>query len=179
MIWIVRYSITSPVVFLILTTFCGCGKSNPVAIIETDKGNIAVELHLEAAPQTVENFINLIQQGFYDGLTFHRHEPGFVIQGGDPKGDGTGGPPWKIPGEFQIPELLEKMPIHEKGVVAMARTANPDSAGSQFYICLNSDPNRYHHLEGKYTTFGRVVEGLDVVDLLRKGDKMNRVKLKR
>lgn len=179
MISIVRCSITSGVVILTLITYCGCGTSNPVAIIETDKGKIAVELLNDAAPQTVENFINLIQQGFYDGLKFHRHEPGFVIQGGDPKGDGTGGPPWKIPGEFQIPELREKMPRHEKGVVAMARTANPDSAGSQFYICLNPDPYRYRHLEGKYTTFGRVIEGLDVVVLLRKGDKMNRVKLKR
>lgn len=179
MIWIVRNSIAFGAALLTLMTYCGCGKSNPIAMIETDKGRFAVELYPEAAPKTVENFITLIQQGFYDGLTFHRYEPGFVIQGGDPKGDGTGGPPWKIPGEFQDPELREKMPKHEKGIVAMARSADPNSAGSQFYICLNPDLNRYRHLEGKYTTFGRVIEGLDVVDLLRVGDKMNRVTLKR
>lgn len=178
MIWIVRGSIAYSIVLLILITSCSCAKPNPTAIIETDKGRIAVELHPEAAPKTVENFITLIQQGFYDGLTFHRYEPGFVIQGGDPKGDGTGGPPWKIPGEFQDPDLREKMLRHEKGIVAMARSADPNSAGSQFYICLNPDPDRYRHLEGKYTTFGRVIEGLDVVDQLRKRDKMNRVTLK-
>ncbi len=178
MIWMVRDSIVFGAAFLVLMTCCGCEESNPTAIIETDKGKIAVELHTEAAPKTVENFITLVQQGFYDGLTFHRFEPGFVIQGGDPKGDGTGGPPWKIPGEFQDPELRAKMPRHEKGIVAMARSTDPNSAGSQFYICLNPEPNRYRHLEGKYTTFGRVIEGLDVVDQLRKGDKMNRVTLK-
>lgn len=179
MIYIVQYSLTFGAALLILISCFGCGESNPIAIIETDKGSIAVELLPEAAPITVENFITLIQQGFYDGLTFHRYEPEFVIQGGDPKGDGTGGPPWNIPGEFQDPELREKMPMHEKGVVAMARSVDPNSAGSQFYFCLNPDPNRYRHLEGKYTTFGRAINGIDVVDLLRKGDKMNRVTLKR
>lgn len=179
MIYIVQYSLTFGVVLLILMSCCGCGESNPIAMIETDKGRIAVELLPEAAPKTVENFITLVQQGFYDGLTFHRYEPGFVIQGGDPKGDGTGGPPWKIPGEFQDPELREKMPKHQKGTVAMARSADPNSAGSQFYICLNPDPKRYRHLEGKYAAFGRVIDGLDVVLLLRAGDKMNWVALKR
>ena len=161
-----------------LVIWCGCGKSNPTAMLETNKGKIVIELYPDAAPKTVENFATLIQQGFYDGLTFHRYDPGFVIQGGDPKGDGTGGPPWRIPGEFQDPQLRAKMPKHERGVIAMARTFDPNSAGSQFYICLNPDPNRYSHLEGKYTTFGRVIEGLEVVDQIRVGDKINKATLK-
>lgn len=163
--------------FLLMLAACsGDKKPAPTATIETNKGKIVIELYPDAAPKTVENFAcALIGQGFYDGLTFHRYAPGFVIQGGDPKGDGSGGPGWTIPGEFQDAKLSEKMPPHEKGVVAMARTRHPDSAGSQFYICLNPDPNRYTHLEGQYTTFGRVIEGTDVVDELRKGDRMNKV----
>lgn len=164
------------IIFLILIA-CG-GNGKPVVTIETDKGKIVIELYPDAAPVTVDNFLTLIDQGFYDGLVFHRYDPGFVIQGGDPKGNGKGGPGWTIPGEFQDPNLHAKMPAHERGTVAMARTRIPDSAGSQFYICLNPDSNRYHHLEGQYTAFGRVIKGLDVVDQIRVGDKMNRVKAK-
>ena len=164
---------------IIFTMIASCTSSGkPVVTIETDKGKIVIELYPDAAPVTVDNFLTLIDQGFYDGLVFHRYDPGFVIQGGDPKGNGKGGPGWTIPGEFQDPNLRAKMPAHEKGTVAMARTRIPDSAGSQFYICLNPDPNRYRHLEGKYTAFGRVIKGLDVVDKIRVGDKMNRVKAK-
>ena len=161
-----------------LITCSGCDKPKPNAILETDKGRIVIELYPDAAPKTVENFATLIQQEFYDGLIFHRYAPEFVIQGGDPQGDGSGGPGWTIYGEFQDPQLRSKMPKHEKGTVAMARTQQPNSAGSQFYICLNPDPKRYQHLEGDYTAFGRVIEGLEVVDQLREGDKMNKVTLK-
>lgn len=161
---------------IIFTMIASCTSSGkPVVTIETEKGKVIVELYPEAAPVTVDNFLTLIDQGFYDGLTFHRYDAGFVIQGGDPKGDGSGGPGWTIPGEFQDANLRAKMPPHKRGTVAMARTRIPDSAGSQFYICLNPDPNRYSHLEGKYTAFGQVVEGLDVVDRIRIGDKMNSV----
>ena len=163
---------------IILTTCNGCDKSKPNAILETNKGRIVIELYPDAAPKTVDNFATLIQQGFYDGLSFHRYVPEFVIQGGDPTGDGTGGPGWMIYGEFQDPQLQSKMPKHEKGTVAMARTQQPNSAGSQFYICLNPDPKGYQHLEGEYTAFGRVIEGLEVVDQLREGDRMNKVTLK-
>ena len=163
---------------IILATCNGCDKSKPSAILETSKGRIVIELYPEAAPKTVDNFATLIQQGFYDGLSFHRYVPGFVIQGGDPKGDGTGGPGWTIYGEFQDSELRSKMPKHEKGTVAMARTQQPNSAGSQFYICLNPDPNGYQHLEGEYAAFGRVIEGLAVIDQLRQDDRMNKVALK-
>ncbi|MDE0301312.1 MAG: peptidylprolyl isomerase [Candidatus Poribacteria bacterium] len=164
------------IIFLILAACGGSGK--PVVTIETDKGKIGIELYPEAAPVTVDNFLTLIDQGFYDGLIFHRYVPGFVIQGGDPRGDGSGGPGWTIPDEFQDSNLRVKMPVHERGTVAMARTRTPNSAGSQFYICLNPDSNRYRDLEGQYTAFGRVIRGLDVVDRIRAGDKMNRVKMK-
>ncbi len=164
--------------FALLTCGGGEEKPKPNTILETTQGWIVIELYPDAAPKTVENFATLIQQGFYDGVTFHRYVPDFVIQGGDPKRDGTGGPGWTIYGEFQDRKLRSKMPRHEKGVVAMARKPHPNSAGSQFYICLNPDSRRYKHLEGKYTTFGRVIEGLDVVDQLRKGDKIKKVTLK-
>jgi peptidyl-prolyl cis-trans isomerase B (cyclophilin B) len=164
-------------IILVMLIACG-GGGKPVVTIETDKGKIVIELYADAAPMTVDNFLTLIDKGFYDGLIFHRYVPGFVIQGGAPKGDGSGGPEWTIPDEFQDPNLRAKMPAHERGTVAMARSGMPNSAGSQFYICLNPDPNRYRHLEGQYTAFGRVIKGLDVVDKIRIGDKMNRVKLK-
>ena len=161
-----------------LATVLSCnGEQLPNVTIETEKGNIIIELYPEAAPATVANFAKLIESGFYDGVTFHRFVPDFVIQGGDPEGTGRGGPGWTIPGEFQDPDLREKMQRHAKGVVAMARTQNPNSAGSQFYICLSSDPTRYAHLNGSYTTFGKVIEGIEVVDALRERDIMNKVTL--
>ncbi len=160
----------------LLATVISCNSEQlPHVTIETEKGNIIIELYPAAAPATVANFAQLIESGFYNGLTFHRFVQGFVIQGGDPKGTGRGGPGWTIPGEFQDPNLREKMPPHEKGVVAMARTQDPDSAGSQFYICLSSDATRYAHLNGNYTTFGKVIDGIEVTDLLREGDIMNKV----
>ena len=149
-----------------------------IVTLETDKGNIIIELYPECAPLTVTNFVKLIRAGFYDGLTFHRFVKGFVIQGGDPDGTGTGGPGWTILGEFKKKKLRELMPLHEKGVLAMARKPSPDSAGSQFYICLSDDPTIYEHLNGNYTTFGRVIEGMDVVQSLRERDVMTQVSVK-
>ena len=151
---------------------------HPVVVLETDKGAIEMELYPDVAPKTVANFIKLIEMDFYDGLTFHRYVENFVIQGGDPEGSGSGGPGWTISGEFQNPKLRAKMPRHRKGVVAMARANDPDSAGSQFYICLDAKPSRYFSLNGQYTTFGKVIAGMEVVDQLRKGDMMNTVRLK-
>ena len=150
----------------------------PVVVLETDKGTVEMELYPDVAPKTVANFIKLIEMEFYDGLTFHRYVEDFVIQGGDPEGSGSGGPGWTIPGEFQNPKLRSKMPRHRKGVIAMARANDPDSAGSQFYICLNAKPSKYFSLNGQYTTFGKVIAGMDVVDQLRKGDIMNTVRIK-
>jgi len=139
-----------------------------VATIETDKGDIVMELYPQDAPQTVNNFVFLAREGFYDGLTFHRVEPGFVIQGGDPLGDGTGGPGYTLPAEIKRP--------HTEGAVAMARRGdevNPEreSSGSQFYITLAPQPG----LDGQYTVFGQVIEGMDVVNSIAKGDVMRRV----
>jgi cyclophilin family peptidyl-prolyl cis-trans isomerase len=137
------------------------------ATITMDKGGeIKIEFFPEDAPKTVENFVTLTNKGFYDGLTFHRVEPGFVVQGGDPKGNGTGGPGYKIKAEFN------KQP-HVRGALAMARSNDPDSAGSQFYIVLAPA----HFLDGKYTVFGKVTSGMDVVDKIRVGDKMKSVKI--
>jgi len=139
-------------------------KGKPIAVIVTDKGIIKFEFFEKDAPNTVKNFIKLTEKKFYDGLTFHRVEPGFVIQGGDPNGNGTGGPGYTIKAEFN------KRP-HLEGTVAMARAADPDSAGSQFYICLAPQP----FLDGKYTVFGQVIEGLDVVHKIQVGDVMKKV----
>jgi len=132
--------------------------------IETDLGSFTIELFPEDAPNTVANFKALAARGFYDGLTFHRVIPGFVAQGGDPKGNGTGGPGYHIRAEFNSRK-------HVTGTVAMARGRDPDSAGSQFYICYGAHP----HLDGHYTVFGQVTEGQDVVDRITKGTVMNRV----
>ena len=137
------------------------------AEITMEKGGvIKIEFFPADAPKTVENFVTLAKKGFYDGLTFHRIEPNFVIQGGDPKGDGTGGPGYKIKAEFNKNQ-------HVRGAVAMARSNDPDSAGSQFYITLAPA----HFLDGKYTVFGKVVSGMNIVDNVKKSDKMKSMKI--
>ena len=138
-----------------------------LAVIETEKGTITFKFFAQEAPKTVENFTKLANKGFYNGLTFHRVEPGFVIQGGDPNGDGTGGPGYTIPAEFNSHP-------HLKGTVAMARAQDPNSAGSQFYICLE----KASFLDNNYTVFGQVVSGQEVVDKIRRGDKMVKVYVK-
>jgi peptidylprolyl isomerase/peptidyl-prolyl cis-trans isomerase B (cyclophilin B) len=135
-----------------------------VVTMQTTKGTIKFTLLPEYAPGTVDNFLKLVNKGFYNGLKFHRVVPGFVIQGGDPDGNGAGGPGWSIKGEFSKRQ-------HLLGTVAMARTSDPNSAGSQFYICLDALPS----LDGKYATFGQVFEGIDVVQKIVVGDKMTTV----
>ena len=130
-----------------------------VTITMENGGVIRLELDEKAAPKTVENFLSLVKQGFYDGLTFHRIIPGFMIQGGCPDGTGMGGPGHHIVGEFD--QNGHPNPIrHERGVISMARAMDPDSAGSQFFIVHQNAP----HLNGAYAAFGRVVEGIEVVD---------------
>ena len=141
------------------------------ATFDTTKGVIVAALAEDDAPLTTANFIELARRGFYDGLTFHRYEPNFVIQGGDPSGNGTGGSGKTIKGEFQnngVPNMLR----HDgAGVLSMARSGHPDSASSQFYFTLAAAP----HLDNGYAAFGRVTEGLENVLALRKGDRMNKV----
>lgn len=132
---------------------------NPVVTIETTAGTIKAELYPEIAPNTVNNFISLIQKGFYDGIIFHRVIQGFMIQGGDPDGVGTGGPGYSIKGEF-AQNGFENNLRHTAGVLSMARSMMPNSAGSQFFIMHKDAP----HLDGAYAAFGKVTEGMDVVD---------------
>lgn len=129
--------------------------SYPQVKLETSEGDIVVELWSDVAPGHAENFLKLSRDSFYDGLTFHRILPGFVIQGGCPIGNGTGGPGWNVKAEFNDRQ-------HEKGVLSMARSMDPDSAGSQFFVCLSRDHCR--HLDGQYTAFGKVVSGIEAVD---------------
>ena len=126
---------------------------------------IKAELYPEIAPNTVDNFISLVQKGFYDGLTFHRVIYGFMIQGGCPYGTGTGGPGYQIKGEFAGNGFANNL-AHEEGVLSMARSMMPDSAGSQFFIMHKAAP----HLDGQYAAFGRVIEGMDVVNEIAECD---------
>ncbi len=133
---------------------------NPIITITmNDGGVIKAELYPESAPNTVNNFLSLVSKGFYNGLTFHRVIPGFMIQGGCPYGTGTGGPGYTIKGEFPSNGVSNNVK-HERGVLSMARAMHPDSAGSQFFIMHKKAP----HLDGDYAPFGAVIEGMDVVD---------------
>ena len=134
--------------------------SNPIVTIEMENGDvIKAELYPEIAPNTVNNFISLVGKGFYDGVIFHRVIPGFMIQGGDPKGVGVGGPGYSIKGEFTANGFKNDLK-HDRGVLSMARTMMPNSAGSQFFIMHKNSP----HLDGQYAAFGKVIEGIEAVD---------------
>lgn len=145
--------------------------SNPIVTIEMENGKIIkVELYPDKAPNTVNNFISLVKSGFYDGLTFHRIIKGFMIQGGDPMGTGMGGPGYTIKGEFSLNGFKANDIKHERGVISMARSMMPNSAGSQFFIMHENSS----YLDGQYAAFGKVVEGLDVVDELANVPVRNR-----
>lgn len=134
---------------------------NPIVTIKMKNGGVVkAELYPEKAPNTVNNFISLIKNGFYDGLIFHRVISGFMIQGGDPKGVGTGGPGYSIKGEFALNGFKQNDLKHSRGVLSMARAMNPNSAGSQFFIMHQNAS----HLDGQYAAFGKVTEGMEVVD---------------
>ena len=145
--------------------------ANVQGVIKTDKGEIVLEFYTDVAPVTVASFLHLARTGFYNGTTFHRVEPGFVVQGGDPKSKdpnatdvGTGGPGYYLPAEFSDRK-------HETGTLAMARSSSPNSGGSQFYICLAPQPN----LDGQYTVFGKVVSGMEAVNSIVRGDVIREV----
>ena len=140
---------------------------NPVVTIEMEDGGIMkAELYPEVAPNTVNNFISLVQAGFYDGLIFHRVIPGFMIQGGCPQGTGTGDPGYSIKGEFTR-NGVENNLKHDRGVLSMARAMNPNSAGSQFFVMVEKAP----HLDGEYAAFGKVTEGMEVADRIVSADR--------
>jgi cyclophilin family peptidyl-prolyl cis-trans isomerase len=146
---------------------CGGDIKKPAAVISMEKGGeFRIDFYAEDAPKTVENFVTLAKKGFYDGLTFHRVQPGVLVHGGDPRGDGSGGPGYTIKAEFNKQK-------HVRGSVAMARLVSPDSAGSQFYIMLAGAGE----LDGQYAVFGKVTSGMEVVDRIALGDKMKTVKI--
>ena len=135
---------------------------NPIVTIEMENGGIIkAELYPDVAPNSVNNFISLIQKCFYDGLIFHRCIPGFMIQGGCPQGTGMGGPGYSIKGEFTQNGVKNDL-LHDRGVLSMARAMNPNAAGSQFFIMVEKAP----HLDGQYAAFGKVIEGMDVADAI-------------
>jgi peptidylprolyl isomerase len=142
------------------------GLSRAVAVIQTTRGRIRFRFYSKDAPRTVKRIATLIRQGFYSGLNFHRVVPGFVIQGGDPSGSGSGGSGVRLPAEFNSRK-------HIPGTVAMARAADPDSADSQFYISLGTHPQ----LDGQYTVFGQLIEGQEVATQIQPGDRMTAVTL--
>ncbi len=131
----------------------------PQVTIKTEKGAVEIELYPDVAPNTVRNFIALVRKGFYNGTLFHRIIPKFMIQGGDPRGNGTGGPGYCIRGEFSSNRFKNDLK-HTRGVISMARSVNPNSAGSQFFIMVDDAP----YLDGEYAAFGRVVSGMEEVD---------------
>lgn len=137
--------------------------------ISTAKGDMVAELYDNETPITVNNFLDLIRKGFYDGLNFHRVVPGFVIQGGCPNGDGRGGPGYRIQCETKSPKQF-----HDRGVLSMAH-AGKDTGGSQFFICFNRQNTQ--HLDGNHTCFGKVVEGDQVIDLIRQGDRITSMEI--
>ena len=132
---------------------------NPEVTLKTDRGDIIIELYPKTAPNTVNNFLTLVKNGFYDGLCFHRVIPGFMIQGGCPDGLGTGGPGYKIYGEFYSNGFENELE-HDRGVLSMARSSDPNSAGSQFFIMVDDAP----HLNGQYAAFGKVISGMETAD---------------
>ena len=137
-------------------------KENPIVTITMDNDEkIVIELEPSVAPNTVANFISLVDKGFYDGLIFHRVIPDFMIQGGDPSGTGTGGPEYSIKGEFSSNDFENNLK-HERGVISMARSSDPDSAGSQFFIMVKESTQ----LDGEYAAFGKVLEGMETVDAI-------------
>ena len=134
---------------------------NPIVTIETTKGTIKAELYPDVSPNTVNNFISLIKKGFYDGTIFHRVIPGFMIQGGDPEGTGMGGPGYGIQGEFAANGVKNDLK-HTTGVLSMARSQRPNSAGSQFFLMVDDAP----YLDGQYAAFGKVIEGMEVAQAI-------------
>jgi len=142
-------------------------ETNPIVTIEMENGGVMkLELYPEVAPESVHNFVSLVQAGFYNGVIFHRVIPGFMIQGGDPDGTGMGGPGYSIKGEFSGNGVENKL-VHTRGVLSMARSMMPNSAGSQFFIMHEDSP----HLDGQYAAFGKLIEGIEVVDAIAEGDR--------
>lgn len=162
------------IVSILLLT--GCGKKeydNPIVTMQIkDYGTIKIELYPKYAPNTVANFVSLVEDGFYDNNTLHRLVPGFVLQGGDPEGNGSGGPGYTIAGEFRENGYTKNTLKHTTGIISMARTSDPDSAGSQFFIVLADSEMVSQSLDNKYAAFGKVIQGMDVIKNIEDTEKI-------
>lgn len=166
------------IIIILVSILCltGCGKKeydNPIVTMNIkDYGTIKIELYPKYALNTVANFVNLVEEGFYNGNTFHRLVPGFVLQGGDPEGNGTGGPGYSIKGEFRENGYTKNTLKHKAGIISMARSASPDSAGSQFFIVLADSQMISASLDNKYAAFGKVIEGLEIIKKIEDSEKV-------
>ena len=166
-------------IFLIIVSILlltGCGKKeydNPIVTMQIkDYGTIKIELYPKYAPNTIANFVSLVEDGFYDNNTLHRLVPGFVLQGGDPEGNGSGGPGYTIAGEFRENGYTKNTLKHTTGIISMARTSDPDSAGSQFFIVLADSEMVSQSLDNKYAAFGKVIQGMDVIKNIEDTEKI-------
>lgn len=158
--------------FIIVLSLTACSSNekyeNPLVTMEIENyGTIKIELYPEYAPNTVANFVNLIEEGFYDNNNFHRLVPGFVLQGGDPEGNGTGGPNYTIKGEFSLNNYSKNTLSHTTGIISMARSKSYDSAGSQFFIVL---ADAKYSLDNRYAGFGKVIEGMDIIKKIEESE---------
>ena len=164
------------IILVSILSLTGCGKKeyeNPIVTMNIkDYGTIKIELYPKYAPNTVANFVNLVEEGFYNGNTFHRLVPGFVLQGGDPEGNGTGGPGYSIKGEFKENGYTKNTLKHTAGIISMARSMSPDSAGSQFFIVLADSQMVSASLDNKYAGFGKVIEGLEIIKKIEDNEKV-------
>lgn len=166
------------IIIILVSILCltGCGKKeydNPIVTMNIkDYGTIKIELYPKYAPNTVANFVNLVEEGFYNGNTFHRLVPGFVLQGGDPEGNGTGDPGYSIKGEFRENGYTKNTLKHTTGIISMARSMSPDSAGSQFFIVLADSQMISASLDNKYAAFGKVIEGLEIIKKIEDSEKV-------
>jgi len=159
--------------FIIVLSLTACSSNekyeNPLVTMEIENyGTIKIELYPEYAPNTVANFVNLIEEGFYDNNNFHRLVPGSVLQGGDPEGNGTGGPNYTIKGEFSLNNYSKNTLSHTTGIISMARSKSYDSAGSQFFIVLADDAK--YSLDNRYAGFGKVIEGMDIIKKIEESE---------
>ena len=164
------------IILVSILSLTGCGKkeyNNPIVTMNIkDYGTIKIELYPKYAPNTVANFVNLVEEGFYNGNTFHRLVPGFVLQGGDPEGNGTGDPGYSIKGEFRENGYTKNTLKHTTGIISMARSMTPDSAGSQFFIVLADSQMVSASLDNKYAGFGKVIEGLEIIKKIEDSEKV-------
>lgn len=162
------------IISILFLTGCGSDVKNPIVTMDIkDYGKIKIELYPKYAENTVANFVSLVESGFYDNNSFHRYVEDFVLQGGDPLGNGTGGPGYSIKGEFTLNGYSKNTLKHEKGIVSMARSSDYDSAGSQFFIVLDTSSMVSLSLDSKYAAFGKIIDGFEIIEEISKNAEVS------